>query len=180
MIHNRWHHMKYAKLISTPAINVNNQCINNVSSVPMMSGDICHTHWTQYRRGWRYYIGGDILVATLSHRSPVSRIVLKKNMMTSSNGNIFCISGLLCGEFTGHRWIPPQRPVARSFDVFFDLRLNKRSSNNRDAGDRRRHRAHYDVTLPPNIDTTPQWVLWHVTVRVRVRNFISSWYSKNK
>ena len=28
----------------------------------------------------------------------------------------------------GHRWIPPQRPVMRSFDVFFDLCLNKRWS----------------------------------------------------
>ena len=27
-------------------------------------------------------------------------------MMTSSNGNIFHVTGLLCGEFTGHRWIP--------------------------------------------------------------------------
>ena len=27
-------------------------------------------------------------------------------MMTSSNGNIFRITGPLCGEFTGHRWIP--------------------------------------------------------------------------
>ena len=26
------------------------------------------------------------------------------------------------------RWIPTQRPVTRSFDVFFDLRLNKRLS----------------------------------------------------
>ena len=26
--------------------------------------------------------------------------------MTSSNGNIFCVTGLLCGEFTGNRWIP--------------------------------------------------------------------------
>ena len=26
-------------------------------------------------------------------------------MMTSSNGNIFRITGPLCGEFTGHRWI---------------------------------------------------------------------------
>ena len=26
-------------------------------------------------------------------------------MMTSSNGNIFRITGHLCGEFTGHRWI---------------------------------------------------------------------------
>ena len=27
-------------------------------------------------------------------------------MMTSSDGNIFRVTGLLCGEFTGHRWIP--------------------------------------------------------------------------
>ena len=26
--------------------------------------------------------------------------------MTSPNGNIFRITGPLCGEFTGHRWIP--------------------------------------------------------------------------
>ena len=30
----------------------------------------------------------------------------KYTMMTSSNGNIFRIIGPLCGEFTGHRWIP--------------------------------------------------------------------------
>ena len=28
-----------------------------------------------------------------------------KNMMTSSNGNIFHVTGHLCGEFNGHRWI---------------------------------------------------------------------------
>ena len=44
------------------------------------------------------------------------------DMMTSSNGNIFRVTGHLCGES------PPQRPVTRSFDVFFDLRLNKRLS----------------------------------------------------
>ena len=27
-------------------------------------------------------------------------------MMTSSDGNIFRVTGHLCGEFTGHRWIP--------------------------------------------------------------------------
>ena len=42
---------------------------------------------------------------------------------------------------------PLQRTLTRSFDVFFDLRLNKRLFNNRDAGDLRRHRAHYDVTI---------------------------------
>ena len=28
------------------------------------------------------------------------------DMMTSSNGNIFRAIGYLCGEITGHRWIP--------------------------------------------------------------------------
>ena len=28
------------------------------------------------------------------------------DMMTSSNGNIFRVTGHLCGEFTGLRWIP--------------------------------------------------------------------------
>ena len=55
---------------------------------------------------------------------PLSRWI----MMTSPNGNIFRVTGHLCGEFTGPRWIPTQRPVTRSFDVFFDLRLNKRLS----------------------------------------------------
>ena len=50
------------------------------------------------------------------------------HMMTSSNGNIFRVTGPLCGEFTGPGEFPTQRPVARSFDVFFDLRLNKRLS----------------------------------------------------
>ena len=49
-------------------------------------------------------------------------------MMTSSNGNIFRVTGPLCGEFTGPGEFPTQRPVTRSFRVFFDLRLNKRLS----------------------------------------------------
>ena len=48
-----------------------------------------------------------------------------RSSMTSSNGNIFRVTGPLRGEFTGDRWIPSQRPVTRSFDVFFDLRLHK-------------------------------------------------------
>ena len=47
-----------------------------------------------------------------------------------------CEESPVIGEF------PSQRPLTQSFDVFFDLRLNKR-----DAGDLRRHRDHYDVTL---------------------------------
>ena len=51
-----------------------------------------------------------------------------QRMMTSSNGNIFRVTGPLCGEFTGPGEFPTQRPVTRSFDVIFDLRLNKRLS----------------------------------------------------
>ena len=68
-------------------------------------------------------------------------------MMTSSNGNIFRVTGPLCGEFTGPGEFPTQGPVTPSFDVFFDLRLNKRLINNREAGDLRRCRAHSDVIV---------------------------------
>ena len=33
-------------------------------------------------------------------------IICNKYIMTSSNGNIIRVTGHLCGEFTGHRWIP--------------------------------------------------------------------------
>ena len=65
-------------------------------------------------------------------------------MMTASNGNIFRVTGPLCREFTGHRWFPTQRPLARSFDVIF--RING-WANNREAGDWRQHCAHCDVTV---------------------------------
>ena len=44
------------------------------------------------------------------------------------SGSIFCVTGPLWGESTSDRWIPLKRPVTRSGDVFFDLRLNKRLS----------------------------------------------------
>ena len=47
----------------------------------------------------------------------------------------------VAGEF------PSQRPVTRSFIVLFDLRLKNGWVNNREAGDLRRHRAHYDATV---------------------------------
>ena len=45
------------------------------------------------------------------------------------------------GEF------PAQRPVTRSFDVFFDLRLNEQLSKQWWGWYLRRHRAHYDVRV---------------------------------
>ena len=48
--------------------------------------------------------------------------------MTSSNGNIFRVTGHLCGNSLVPGEFPAQRPVTRSFYVFFDLRLNERLS----------------------------------------------------
>ena len=54
------------------------------------------------------------------------------------------------GEF------PSQRPVTRSFDVFFGLHLNKRLSKQSNAGDLRRHCANRDVFVmfaaAPHVD----------------------------
>ena len=41
-----------------------------------------------------------------SGRSLTGTPFLLSHMKTSSNGNIFCVTGSLCGEFAGHRWIP--------------------------------------------------------------------------
>ena len=68
--------------------------------------------------------------------------------MTSSNGNIFHVTGPLCGEFTGHEWIPlTEASVSWSFDVFFDLAWINGWVNNRKAVDLRRHCVHYNVTV---------------------------------
>ena len=45
--------------------------------------------------------------------------------MTSSNGNIFRVTGALRGEFTGHQWIPRTKASDAELWYFFDLRLEK-------------------------------------------------------
>ena len=66
--------------------------------------------------------------------------------MTSSNGNIFCVTRHLCGEFTGDRWNPRQWRGALMFHLIW---ING-WVNRGDAGDLRRHRAHYDVISFPS------------------------------
>ena len=65
------------------------------------------------------------------------------NMMTSSNGNIFHVTGPLWGESTSHRGIPLTK--ASDVKLWFHV-LNKWISSSRDAGDLRLLHAHYEVT----------------------------------
>ena len=67
--------------------------------------------------------------------------------MTLSIGNDFRVTGPLYGNSPITGELPSQRPVTRSFDVFFALRLKKGLIHTREAGDLRRHRTHYDVTV---------------------------------
>ena len=70
------------------------------------------------------------------------------DMMTSSNGNIFRVTSPLCREFTGHRWIPLTKDTdAELWCFLWSVAWTNGWVNNRDAGDLRRHRAHYDVTV---------------------------------
>ena len=70
-------------------------------------------------------------------------------MITSSNGNIFRVAGHLHGEFTGHRWIPRTKASDWRGALLFSLICAWMNGwvNNREAGDLRRHRAHYDVIV---------------------------------
>ena len=63
--------------------------------------------------------------------------------MTSSNGNIFHVTGHLCGQ----RWIPHTK--AGDVELLFSLICAWINGwvNNCEAGDLRRHRAHYNATL---------------------------------
>ena len=75
------------------------------------------------------------------------------NMMTSSYGNIFRVTGPLCGEFTGHQWIPLTK--ASDADFCFSICVwIKYWINNPEAGDLRRHRGHYDVTVMKDANIT--------------------------
>ena len=61
--------------------------------------------------------------------------------------NIFRVTGRLCGEFTGHRWIPSQRSITRA--LMFSLNCSRINGwvNKREADDLRRYRPHYDVIV---------------------------------
>ena len=68
--------------------------------------------------------------------------------MTSSNGNIFCVTGHLCGEFTGPRRIPRTKASdAELWCFFFICDWINGWVNNREAGDLRCYRAHYDAIV---------------------------------
>ena len=117
---------------------VNQFQINEICSIKFLVSKTIFNRW---------HVCIYILLSLIYVSTHIPYICIDVSMMTSSNG-IFSVLLALCegnspvtGEF------PSQRPVTRSFDVFFDLRLNKSRVNNREAGDLRCPRFHYDVIV---------------------------------
>ena len=86
----------------------------------------CHQCACRWHSIWWYHTTSrNTVVWKGKHASFLVSIGITVYMMTSLNGNIFHVTGPLYGEFTGPGEFPTQRPVMRSFDVFFDLCQNK-------------------------------------------------------
>ena len=61
------------------------------------------------------------------------------SMVTSSNGNIFRVTGPLCRALIGHRWIPHAKASDAELWCYFMFAWTNVWANHRDAGDLRRH-----------------------------------------
>ena len=103
----------------------------------------------------------------------------KLSMMTSFNGNILRVTGPLCWEFTVHR-LPVNSPHKGQWHgvwvFFFIYAWTNDWVNNRDAGDLRRHRAHYDVsvmsTKPINETNVQNYLLYFALHVFQIRNYL--------
>ena len=98
---------------------------------PIMSNLQTHYHIKLDFQNLHQHTGGNWLIYGTEHHKDNKNKNASKGvtyMVTSSNGNIFRVTGHLCGNSPVAVEFPAQRPVTRSFDVLFDLRLNKRLS----------------------------------------------------
>ena len=113
----------------------------------LVTCDTCE-HVLRSHAGWNeiiYFLAyaDSQLAASLLAEIFADLTVFFWSMMTSSNGNIFRVTGPLCGEFTGpHKG---QRRGALMFSLIYAW-INC-WVNTREAGDSRRHRTHFDVIV---------------------------------
>ena len=96
---------------------------NNNNNVYTNSKPLCNVNWKVIG----FLSKGEFMIVGVG--VPPHKIIgLPFHMMTSSNGNIFRVTGHLCRELTSHRWIPCAKASDAKLCVFFDLRLNNRLS----------------------------------------------------
>ena len=100
-----------------------------------------------------------------SYHIPISTITIDDIRFMIWNMN------MATGEF------PAQRPVTRSFDVFFDLRWLNGWVNNGKAGDLRRHGAHYDVAVMKIGQSHESTTTNKIKNREQCENFLGCYFS---
>ena len=86
-----------------------------------------HNHWDVHRL-YIYYIYIYINDPCYWSGTAIFIWFVTGFMMTSSNKNIFRVTVLCVGKSQVNGEFPAQSPVSQSFDVYFDMRLNKRLS----------------------------------------------------
>ena len=97
---------------------------------------LCYQWWHR----WLMHFDRSILLNGVAYRN---------SMMTSYNGNIFRVTGPLCGKFNGIRWIPRTHKGQWRGALMFSLICAWINGwvNNGEAADLRRLSAHYDVII---------------------------------
>ena len=93
-------------------VSIVSRSLTRIWSVSYIVQDLNH-RWRQLckREGNLHYYGTNTMLGRLCSTW--------YHMMTSSNGNIFRVTGHLCGEFTGLRWIP--RTKASDAELWYFL-----------------------------------------------------------
>ena len=107
---------------------------------PSMSPSIWLLHEYQYTYQYEYWLMGKGMSTSTSLTWWRHQMETLPALLAICAGN-----SLVSGEF------PAQRPVTRSFDVFFICVRIYGWVNNGEAGDLSRHRVHYDVTVMRSI-----------------------------
>ena len=91
--------------------------LSQCTAVGQISRNIIYHLWYDSANAWTHYGLGTWM-----------NWIIVGSMMTSSNGNIFRVTGHLCGKFTGPRWISRTKASDAELWCSFDMRPNIRLS----------------------------------------------------
>ena len=102
-----------------------------------------HPAWSIVVQNSRQYICQSLSSTSRVHSSTSVITALHNDVI---KGNIFRVTGPLCGKFTGHRWIPRTKASdAELWCFLWSVPWINGWVNNSEVGDLRRQRTHYDV-----------------------------------
>ena len=89
-------------------------------AIQLLQTQVTNNHFIDWNTFEKYplYSAHILIVEVRLYFRVVKQYITTNFLMTSSNENIFCITGPLCGELTGHQWIPLMKASHKS--IFLD------------------------------------------------------------